>query len=323
LPQLPLRLYQFSDGLFVVDAAEPYRRWIGSQVLRVGTLEPAAALHRIEPYVSRDNEVFLTAVGPGLYLPTAAILRAAGVIPDAAQVPLVLRDRAGRSETVTFTPAPPGRLVRHLTPPAVPDAPPPPLYLRRQEEAFWFEHLPERDALYVQVNSIRDAPGEPLHTFARRLRAFVDEHPVRVLVLDLRHNPGGDRVLLPSLLRALVHFETTREDARLFVITGRATLSAAQVLVNHAYFMTNATIAGERSSSRPNFVGEDTEVRLPHSGLYASISSLLHQSNPLDNRPWISPQLPVELSSADYFANRDPVLEAIWGVLAASPGPGG
>jgi hypothetical protein len=32
---------------------------------------------------------------------------------------------------------------------------------------------------------------------------------------------------------------------------------------------------------------------------------------PADHRPWIAPSIPIELSSQEYFDNRDPVLEAV------------
>jgi len=42
-----------------------------------------------------------------------------------------------------------------------------------------------------------------------------------------------------------------------------------------------------------------------------SISNRYHESIPGDTRAWIEPEIKVELSSKDYFANRDPVLEAV------------
>jgi hypothetical protein len=316
LLQIPLRMYFFSDGLFVIDAAEPYRRWIGSQVMKIGDHEPEEALRRLEPFISKDNSMFPRAVGPILVLNTPALLQAAGIVSDTTRVPLTLRDREGRTEAVAMEATKPERPIKYLTPPAIPASTPPPLYLQRQDQHFWFEHLPEKKAVYVQFNAVGDAPDEPLARFAARLRRFVSEHPVQTMIVDLRHNSGGNRQLLPGMWRTLIHFETTRENPRLFIISGRATFSAAQVFLSHAYFLTNAVIVGECSGSGTNFVGEDTQTRLPHSGLPVSISSQYHQANHLDHRPCIEPEIPVALSSADYFANRDPTLEAIWQVLS-------
>ena len=61
------------------------------------------------------------------------------------------------------------------------------------------------------------------------------------------------------------------------------------------------------------FVGEENPVQLPYSGAIASVSNRYHESIAGDTRPWIEPHPKIFLSSTDYFANRDPVLEAILG----------
>ena len=82
--------------------------------------------------------------------------------------------------------------------------------------------------------------------------------------------------------------------------------------------MTNAVFAGEPSSSSPNFVGEDTPLVLPYSKLAGSISSRFHQSDGMDRRVWIAPDIPVALDSEAYFANRDPVLDAVLTLIRES-----
>lgn len=80
---------------------------------------------------------------------------------------------------------------------------------------------------------------------------------------------------------------------------------------------TDAVFAGEPSSSSPNFAGEETGLVLPYSRVRGSISTRYWQdSDPGDRRPWIAPRIPVTLSSTDYFANRDPVLEAVLQLIA-------
>ncbi|MCK5712823.1 MAG: hypothetical protein KAI25_08915, partial [Hyphomicrobiaceae bacterium] len=75
---------------------------------------------------------------------------------------------------------------------------------------------------------------------------------------------------------------------------------------------TDAEFAGEPSSSSPNFVGEETNLLLPFSRVRGSISTLYWQdSDPGDERAWIGMDFPVELSAKDYFAGRDPVLQAV------------
>jgi hypothetical protein len=109
----------------------------------------------------------------------------------------------------------------------------------------------------------------------------------------------------------MIAFQVERPQARVFVLIGPNTLSAAQNFISTLDQWMKVTFAGEPSGSRPNHTGDDTLVVLPYSGLMGSIACALHQTTFRDSRPWISPALPVSLSSQDYFAQRDPVLEAV------------
>ncbi|HKA35181.1 MAG TPA: hypothetical protein VKH43_00070 [Thermoanaerobaculia bacterium] len=53
LLRLPLMLWSFEEGLYVVDSAD--RGLIGKRVAAIGGLPAADVLRRLEPYVSHDN----------------------------------------------------------------------------------------------------------------------------------------------------------------------------------------------------------------------------------------------------------------------------
>lgn len=55
--QLPMSFYCFSDGLYVVNASEPYRRWIGYKVEQIGDTSTMKALDLIKAINPRDNEM--------------------------------------------------------------------------------------------------------------------------------------------------------------------------------------------------------------------------------------------------------------------------
>lgn len=323
MPRLAFRFYAFSDGVFVVDAPEEHARWIGARVVRVGRVETMGALERLAPFVARDNPNGIKVFGMA-YLALPAYLHGAGVIDDPSRVEFTLEDRAGRQETIAVGPdqAPGPQRGRdfRLTPSRLPGAPPPPLYLRDTARHFAIEPLDVPGTVYVQFNMVLDQPGESLRDFALRLRRHLDDKRVRTLIVDARHDNGGDAGLRTPLLRTLIHFETTRENARLYIIIGRLTFSAAQPFINEADRLTNAVFVGETSGSRPNFVGESTTVLLPFSRVRGEISSRYQQSDCTDDRIWIAPELPVALSSEDYFQNRDPVLDALIEYVRAAEG---
>jgi hypothetical protein len=175
---------------------------------------------------------------------------------------------------------------------------------------YWFQRL-DADTLYVQFNQVVNGPNETLAAFASRLEGALGEPRPKLLVADVRHNNGGNAELLPPLLGVLKAFEAKQPDARLVVLTGRNTFSAAQIFIAQVNRETKAVFAGEMSSSKPNFVGEENGIVLPWSKASGSISNRYHESIPGDRREGIEPELKLELSSADYFGNRDVLLEAV------------
>jgi hypothetical protein len=186
-----------------------------------------------------------------------------------------------------------------------------PLYVKDRARPYWFEHLPASRTVYFQWNLVRDDPAESLAAFSTRLHAFIRDHDVDKLVIDLRWNNGGNTLLVLPLLHELIASDLNRRG-KLFVIVGRRTFSAAQNAATLIERHTQAIFVGEPTGSSPNFVGEEDPVTLPYSKLQINVSDLFWQSSwPYDSRTWIGPEIYVPLTFAAFRANRDPALEAI------------
>lgn len=304
---LPVRLYQFSDGLFVIDALPGYERWIGARVRSLAGVPVEQLVARLRPYIARDNDA------GGILWAAPTLLRFQGFLEAVADrsldgaVPATLRDTTLHFPLVV---APPLRGMPKLVPSRRPGAPPAPRWLRNVATTFWLEPIGDT-VLYVQFNQVQNTPQESLAEAAARLDAAVARQHPRLLIVDARHNNGGNLDLLDPLIAALRRF--TDGGGRLVVLSGRHTFSAAQIFLGRAEHEAHAEIAGEPSASKPNFVGEENAVQLPWSGALASVSNRYHESIPGDTRPWIEPRPKIILSSTDYFQNRDPVLEAVLG----------
>jgi hypothetical protein len=73
---------------------------------------------------------------------------------------------------------------------------------------------------------------------------------------------------------------------------------------------------GEASSECCNLYGDPVNVTLPYSHVQAELTAVKWQlSSPGDRRREISPEVPVQLTAAAYFAGRDPALEAIYQLI--------
>jgi tetratricopeptide (TPR) repeat protein len=310
---IPLTFYDFPDGMYVIDAPEECG-CLGDRVTALGQTPIQMAVEKITPFLSVDNAMGIRARAP-MYLRLPEYLRAAGIIPSENQVVVSLEGSHGKHQFAASA-TDNGFIQRRLFPSKLAGAGRVPRYLEHVNDSYWFEVLPGGNTLYFQFNQVLDKPGESIAEFAVKLKAALAPAAIRNLIVDVRLNGGGNLNLFTPLMRSLITFETSREGAGIYVITGRQTFSAAQVFVNELDRYTSAVFAGEPAGSRPNFIGESAPTTLPYSGLGMTISTRYHQTDDQDQRTWIAPKIPVELSSADYFANRDPVMDAVLKVIA-------
>ncbi len=315
-PVVPVRMYLFSDGAWIVDADSSHVGAIGQRATAMNGVAIDRVLARLTEVVPHDNPMGVLWMGP-LFLSMPDVLVQLGIGNDSSSITFDLVDRAGTASRLTVsTPTTahggnPHTHIPRLGPSRAPGAGPVPRWLAHADDAYWFGPLEDSSIVYMQFNQVQNDPRERLRDFANRLTAYVTEHDTRDLIVDVRHNNGGNGNLNVLLERALVRFEGGRPGRRLWVIAGRGTFSAAQSFINDVERLTNATFAGEPSGSRPNFVGESTSLRLPWSGAIGSVSTRFHSFRDADERLWIAPRVPIPLSSADYFANRDPALDAV------------
>jgi len=306
---LPLRFYLFSDGLFVVDAQPGFEKWIGSKLVSIGNTSAATILERMKPAISADNRFGYKWIGPP-FLNLRGAIESVTDGSDVDSIRVTLRTRSGETQKLKLVTVPPPRMqgVPKLFPSKLSKIAAP-LWLSDVGKNFWMKPI-EPGTLYVQFNQVMDEPTHTLKQAGAELDSALSGNTTR-LILDVRHNNGGNSYLYPPIIEAITKWESANPKSKFYVLTGRNTFSAAQNFISQLDKLTRAIFVGEPSSSKPNFVGEENDIQLPWSGAIASISNRYHENIPGDKREWIEPDIRVDLSSSDYFANRDPVLMRI------------
>jgi tetratricopeptide (TPR) repeat protein len=308
---LPLRFYAFPEGVFIIDAGAGYEHLIGSRVDAIGSLGMEETMRRVSQATSVDSDMGY--MWAAMRLSDMYYLRGMGASASRDSAVLTLQSRTGTMDRVTVTAgsAPRGRQDALLPPPAVTA----PLYLQNMEAMHWERHLPEHDALYVQVNGLVDGPDETLPQFGSRLWDVLTGTQAGNLVLDLRHNPGGLTQLYPELLRTIIAFSRDPEK-QLYVLIGRRTYSAAGNLVTDLERLARPIFVGEATGECCNLYGDPTYVVLPYSGVHGELTALKWQlSTPSDRRREMGPHVPVQLTADAFFRGEDPALEAVFRLI--------
>ena len=306
---VPLQLYRFRDGVFVVDGHAQYEHLIGKRLVGIGSLSLDAVDRLIDPLIPRDNESSLIGYRNLMYV-SAGLLAAAGIVPDAA-APEYRFSGPGGEEVETIPPVDPSAyglesLFKLPTPAA------PPLYLTRRDETFWLEHLAAEGVLYVRLNQVRPTSGsEDLTAFGQRVLDAVDAGGVERVVFDLRQNDGGNNQLIGSILDVLGDARID-QPGRLYVFTDRVTFSAAGNLVAAIADETSATFVGVSPGGSGSQYGDSERFDLPNSGVPAFIPTRHWVFGDPSFQPLLHPMdVTIDPMSADYFEDRDPVLEHV------------
>ena len=308
-PMLPLRVYEFSEGLFVTDALPPHRELVGARLTAINGHPIEEVLGAIEPLVPRDGPATVPAHRPILFLRTT-VLRGLGFAgPGAVELQVV--DGAGAERRVSVEPVAAdehrdwaGRFGTYRLP-NVPE----PAYLAR-DETLATEVLDDGATVVLRYRFVASGDTDE----ARRLLAG---DGVERLIVDLRQNPGGDNGTYGRLLR-LVQGWAAEHPGATFVLTDRVTFSAAANLATELEGSTDAVFVGEAMGGSPNLYGDTTWLELPSQPIpmrVAIATRYWEMSTPDDDRLTIPPDIPIEVTAADHFSGRDPGIEA---ALAAS-----
>ena len=307
--ELPIKLYVFEDGIFIIKAAEPYGKYAGMKVLKIGSLPIDSIEKRILPLIHGENGSAAKDILPSRLI-IMELLQYVGAISSTEVVPFLVEDSQKKKHTVLLKPA---------TSTGNPDwvsarntKNPPPLYLKNPDTKYWFTYIDSLQLFYFQFNVVQDMEDIPFDKFIEKMFKEIDSLPVRKMVIDIRRNNGGDNTLNKPLIHALIRCDKVNQKGKLFVIIGRNTFSAAVNLTANLESETNAIFVGEPTAAGPNHYGETTVLHLPASKLLVLYSSQYWQgSSPKDKRTSIEPSIPINIISSEFRNNQDPCLKAI------------
>lgn len=347
--RVPLRLWWFADGLFVIRARERDADVVGCRVDGIGG-QPTARVREAVSQLFAGNESW-SDYKSAYFLTAPGALRGAGVSQDTTSIRFDLRC-ADRSRVLVLESEPLGRLDRptenwkNLSPayegevellgaagsrwsrPLRGVRTPP--YLMHPGRNYWLETLAGHGALYVHyARSQNDDDGVSFDDFGDRVLEVLDRPDIDAVIVDLRFNTGGNLGTGEGFFRRLTEHRDLTGSGRLLVLTDQATFSAG---LFHAAQLRAAggTLIGRAPGDRMDFWAEGGNVVLPHSGYTLHFSNGYHSysGNPDPgveklfrslSVPSLVPDIRVLATSAQYFGGEDPLLDAALQLLRSSP----
>jgi hypothetical protein len=298
----PLSLVWFGNELRVTRTTVAYRRALGGRVVRIGELSIAEAAARVSRLVPHENDYWVRYVNVG-YMTSPEVLFTLKILPSVERGQWAFEDAEGKQFSLDFSALSPDEKIEWLS--TLKEVP---LFRQRQGEQFWFTPLPDSQTLYVNLRGYPET-----NTFKRisdDVLKLIDTSQPKRLVIDVRQNTGGDFNKGRYLLAGLKKRDAFRNHGSVYIITGRATQSAAMVNAIDFRKELNAVLVGEPTGGRPNSYSENDEFRLPNSNLEVSYSTRYYKFQDTDTAA-VMPDKLIEPSWESYPSGRDTVMEWI------------
>jgi len=304
---LPLMMYWFKDGIFVLNTIGEYKDILHSRIMGIGGRPLEDVIPLLTSLIPHENDAQVRNHLPNLLVDTA-ILHGLKIIPSPEAAALTVPTAGGRSRAVEMTPlsfrSQPAWLADRSSETGNP------LYLKNGRLYYWYEIIPGSKALFFKYNACQDMAGKPFAEFVREMFAAADSAAVEKMIIDLRHNGGGNSAVFRPFLDELNKRPNLVGRQKTWVLAGRRTFSSAILNALDLKKEAGASFAGEPTGGKPNHFGEVQVFKLPNSGLPVSYSTKYFRA--VDGDPeTIVPDLLVEFTAADFLAQKDPVLEAV------------
>ncbi|GEM_PF-2193698 len=290
--------YKFSDGWFTVAAKD--KSLIGSRLISISGHRVDEVESTLRPLIPHDNEMgFLDGVeGAFSYV---EYLHGSGIVADTAKPGYVLERPDATRVTVDF-PVVDERTWEdefHILGDLVGGAPE---AVARRGELVWTRLDQARKVFLVSVNDYGD-----MSAAATALTAALDSGKADRVLLDIRYLRGGSGDF--EIFNTIKNDPRVNRKGGLTVLIGRENVSIATLIDYEFDVHTNALLVGEPTPARAdNFRCDCLDIDLKHSGIVVTIPTEMSHNG--DVRPEVEPDIAVPLSSTDFFAGRDPVLDA-------------
>lgn len=298
---LPLEAFWFGNELRIIRASTDHRNLLGARIIGLGEVSIVEANQRIQSVVAQGENRWYVLSESATQLMKAETLRAFEIASPSGPVPITV-EQNGQPIRNLVAPLAPGSKISLLD-----IATPLPLYLQRPDEGFWFRDIDDA-TVYASFPNYSD-----LVQRAAALIAHLKARRTRRLVVDLRHNRGGNYTLVREhLIYKLQFMPEINRRGGLFIITGRKTFSAAMTNATDFRQETDAILVGEPTGARPNGYQEIVWTTLPHSKLAVGCSTL-HYRFQSDDDEAVMPDVRIDPDWASYRQGKDNVLEWVLG----------
>ncbi|MBK7872114.1 MAG: hypothetical protein IPJ74_16280 [Saprospiraceae bacterium] len=224
--KIPMIFSFFGKDLHILATSPDYQNTLSKKVMRFDNTPTTEVYEKLQPFMSHDNDQEFKYAAPA-YFTVIALLHHIGISQHPDRVTLELED--GSTVEVKALSAEESRKINWARARDI-NAPQQPLSVQNPTDYYWYKFLEDSNTFYFKFNRVGDQKDKPsIRKFVKEMFDEIDKLKPSKLVIDLRHNNGGNYYMNRPLVEAIQERPWLNQKGKLFVINGPRTFSAAAV----------------------------------------------------------------------------------------------
>lgn len=313
---LPLQLYWFSDGLYVLKTIKNYEILLGSKITKINGINICLIVDSLSILITIDNQAIIKSNIPSM-IPIIQLLEYFGFSKN-NELKIEVESITGVSAIHEIKPS---KINKNNIVSFKPDSIA--LCWQNQKVFFYDKYIENGAIYYLQYNNCWSKEMEKKTGNKKRAKDFpsfvefeknvfntIKCKPINKLIFDMRYNGGGSSSQGTEFISKLSENKSLNENTKIFVVIGRQTFSSAIINTMDFKEKTNAIFVGEETGGKPNHYGEVRTLVLPSSELKVNYSTK-YFTRIKDDLKTITPDKIIEFTFSDFSKGIDPVYEWI------------
>lgn len=299
LPQLPFFAMIYEDKWIVVQAGNDYMELVGKELTAINGMEISQVKDRLLPLISYETKAWAD-YQCSLEFRYLHSLTEVGVVNNPQALSVTVRDTVtGEENSLEVKPLAEGYDYQNAT--MIP------LAGTIAQSGNYRGMLLEDGTVFIQYNVCAEAPELSMADFAKAMEEQAFSQTPEKIIVDLRHNGGGNSEVIKPLLKTLE--KQQKKGADLYCLIGAETFSSGLMNAIDLKQM-GAIVVGESTGGVMGF-GELKECALP--GGYTLYCSSKDFSGKEWNGTALEPDIEAVQTVEDLLNGRDTAIELIKG----------
>ena len=306
LHKYPITLFDFGDELRIIKVNKKYNHLLGKKLIRIDGI-PISDIYNKVSQLTPFTENHLSSMDRTCsFIVISEILFGLNIVKQKDKATFTFTDDAGNYESIILDTLPIEENEESEYKKIVFQYP----NLNRPYsfpiKKLWYTSL--RDSLTVYVN-FKEYPTEvEMNSFAEELLKNIQKHKSQNLIIDIRDNYGGDFFIGLILASWLNVADCIDWKSGVYVLTNRATYSAAMVNALQFREQLNAKIVGEPTGANPNGYQDLGQFNLPNSNILITYTKRIFRLQEI-NTEGVHPDVLIIPNWGKYEKGVDEVLE--------------